>query len=160
MPRGLLILVPLAVSVAAAQPPSEGHIAFVSSRGGPYAIYLMNADGSEQRKLTTERAAEFHPAWSPDGTEIAFASDRAGNDEIYVMASDGTRTRRLTWNPVTIDDQPSWSPDGTTIAFARGVRPPGHNDICVIEPDGSGYRRLTWDKADDVEPDWQPQPRS
>jgi Tol biopolymer transport system component len=41
----------------------------------------MNADGSDQTRLTSEDAADFGPAWSPDGTRIAFSSTRNGGDE-------------------------------------------------------------------------------
>ena len=84
---------------------SGDDIAFVSSRDGDYAIYLMEADGSGQERLTDERGdtstaegVQFQtdPAWSPDGTRIAFASAREGSFDIYVMNADGTGTTRLT----------------------------------------------------------------
>jgi TolB protein len=40
-------------------------IAFVSNRGGNEEIYVMNADGSGQRRLTRNPADDIHPAWSP-----------------------------------------------------------------------------------------------
>jgi Tol biopolymer transport system component len=45
----------------------------------------MNADGSDQIRLTNNSANDYTSAWSPDGTEIAFSSDRDGDFEIYVM---------------------------------------------------------------------------
>lgn len=43
----------------------EGKIAFHSSRDGNREIYVMNADGSNQRNLTNHPDDDFHPAWSP-----------------------------------------------------------------------------------------------
>ena len=79
---------------------SSADIAFVSSRDGDYAIYVMSADGKGERRLTkkdqegvTEGESVFFqidPAWSPDATKIAYASVRAGSPDIYVMNADGT----------------------------------------------------------------------
>jgi Tol biopolymer transport system component len=66
----------------------------------------MNADGSDQTRLTNSVAWDEYPAWSPDGTNIAFASLRDGNYEIYVMNADGSNVRRLT-NQIFTDWQPT-----------------------------------------------------
>jgi Tol biopolymer transport system component len=62
-------------------------------------IYVMNADGSGQTRLTNHLAGECCPGWSPDGTKIAFTSSRdADNGEIYRMDSNGSDVVRLTSN--------------------------------------------------------------
>ena len=109
-------------------------------RGFIQELYVMNADGSEQRKLTPLSTGAF--SWSPDGRRIAFANERDGNNEIYVISVDGTGLRNLTRNPAD-DGHPKWSPDGRTIGFVsnRG----GNRDIYVMNTDGSGQRNLTSD---------------
>jgi dipeptidyl aminopeptidase/acylaminoacyl peptidase len=73
-------------------------IAFMSNRNGNLEIYVMNADGSEQKRLTNNPASGMDPSWSPDGKKIAFVSYRDGNPEIYVMNADGSEQRNLTNN--------------------------------------------------------------
>ena len=75
-------------------------------------IYVMNADGSEPVRLTTDPAMDFDPSWSSDGTQIAFRShrDATGAGEIYIMNADGSEQTNLTQNTFG-DFSPAWSPD-------------------------------------------------
>src|SRR5205809_192636 len=65
---------------------------------GPINIYVMNADGTNQTRLSNS-GLDFDSRWSPDGTKIAFASIRDNNCEIYVMNADGSNVQRLTNYP-------------------------------------------------------------
>ena len=100
----------------------------------------MNADGSNQRRLTQNPADDADPAWSPDGQRIAFYSNRDGTFDIYVMNADGSHQRRLTRH-FADDSDPAWSPDGHTMAFATNRD--GNSEIYVMNSDGSRQRRLT-----------------
>jgi len=83
-------------------------------------IYVMNSNGTGQRRLTHNPADDTAPAWSPDGTTIAFASNRAnyqGSDrtneaDLYVMPAAGGCPLRLTDSSAAIL-QPVWSPRGS-----------------------------------------------
>jgi Tol biopolymer transport system component len=103
-------------------------------------MYVINADGSEQRKLTRLSNRDGSFSWSPDGRRIAFVSDRDGNDEVYIINVDGSGLRNLTRSPAR-DGHPAWSPDGRMIGFVsnRG----GNRDIYVMNADGSRQRNLT-----------------
>ena len=129
----------------------------VSARAGDYAIYVLNADGSAQTRLTENAAGgssngvffQVEADWSPDGRRIIFASRRHGSFDIYVMNADGTGTRRLTATSDD-DDNPTWSPDGRRLAFNRA------GDIYVMSADGTGMRRVTVDMDPQTDPSWSP----
>jgi TolB protein len=59
-------------------------------------IWRMDADGSNRRRLTTSKAADFDASWAPSGDQIVFTSERDGNKEVYVMDADGSNQRNLT----------------------------------------------------------------
>lgn len=74
--------------------PDGAHILFAQSQprskgGGKTQIYVMNADGSGVRQLTTG-FANYAPAWSPDSSSIAYISTRGVVPQIYLMNADGT----------------------------------------------------------------------
>ena len=154
----VLCLTPLMVVVDA-----QAQIAFVSNRDGhfrddipdipTYEIYVMNADGGNQRRLTNNPVNDKSPSWSPDGKRIAFVSNRDGHvhvihggptDEIYVMDADGGNPQNLTNNPVD-DDSPSWSPDGKRIVYASDREEDGHfnYEIYVMDADGGNPQNLS-----------------
>lgn len=83
-------------------------------------LWLVSADGSVHRKLTSEDRSESSPRWSPDGTRIAFVSGSNEGSEIYVYWVETGQIARLT----QLDRSPggiAWSPDGLQIAFTMLV---------------------------------------
>ena len=151
--------------------PDGERIVFSSDRDGNRdgnrendEIYVMDADGNNQQRLTDNDFYDTHPSWSPDGKRIAFMSKRDGHfigeggltSEIYVMDADGKNTRRLTNNRKR-DFSPSWSPDGKWIAFTSDRKGDFVNDeIYVMDADGKNTRRLTNNRVDDTSPSWSP----
>jgi Tol biopolymer transport system component len=155
----------------------SGRIAFV--RGFAFKpgsqLWLMNADGSGQRRLTRGRGSNSSPAWSPDGRRVAYAYDagevirNAGTPQEYtaypshilVVTADGRRTSRLTkWQKYAYEQKssPEWSPDGRTVAFH--VYDDGAYWISRVGSDGSRQRNLTRSRSwEDGELAWSPDGR-
>jgi TolB protein len=76
--------------------PGGDRVAFVRHMHDHWELYVVNADGSGLRRLTTtpdkpsgEPGSSASPAWSPDGQYIAFLTDRTGAWEIWQMQADG-----------------------------------------------------------------------
>src|SRR5262249_52641314 len=129
---------------------------FVSRRDGNAELYLMDADGTNQIRLTDTPENEVSPSWSPDGTEIAFSFTDGAGDHVAVMGVDGANRRTI-----VAGVSPAWSPTGQTIAYVRvnhtgcflGVCP---RDIRTVKPDGSRDAGLITGAA---EPAWSPDGR-
>jgi TolB protein len=98
--------------------PDGSRIAFQSNRDGAYDIYTVKPDGSDLRRLTSDRAWDGSPTWSPNGSQIAFTSDRGGSNQIYFMSADGGPATKLTDEPKKAD-RPTWALD--YIAYSAEV---------------------------------------
>lgn len=110
-------------------------------------ICLINADGTGQRRLTTEDSARyFYPSFAPDGQSVLFSSNLDGNFKLYEL----TLTGQLTMLGDTVGIAPEVSPDNRLIVFTRSDGK--KDDVWVMERDGSSPRLVTtgWD------PTWSP----
>ncbi len=150
-------------STPVSQPAADGQIVFESTRDGHKEIYVMNEDGSNQRRLTFARqddpnSANEKPAWSPDGTQIVFDSYRDEGWEIYTMNADGSGTPlQLTSNAQQTTDASSfWAPNQRIVFQSNRA---GNFDIYTMNADGSGSSNLTNHVANDGYPAWSPDGR-
>ncbi|MCK4427072.1 MAG: PD40 domain-containing protein [candidate division Zixibacteria bacterium] len=141
-------------TIEVAEPSILTKIVFKSDRSGNWDIWVMNSDGSNQTQLTIDQAADFAPAFSPDGSKIVFVSERGGNGDIWVMNSDGSNPVQLTTDPAD-DDAPAFSPDGNKIVFES--KRSGNYDIWLMNLDGSDKTQLTTDSADEWFPTFSPE---
>jgi dipeptidyl aminopeptidase/acylaminoacyl peptidase len=121
-------------------------------------LWMVNADGTNNRPLRSEAKNFSSPRWSPDGTRIAYVSAAEGSPQLYVRWIDTGQTALLT-NLVQAPGAISWSPDGKSIAFTQLVaakkpplatppeKPEGAQwappvkviDSVVYRADGAGY---------------------
>jgi tricorn protease len=119
---GVLLLL-FAVPELAAQPPhryalmrkptvSKTQIAF--SYGGD--LWIVDRNGGDARRLTSDVGIEIDPVFSPDGTMIAFTGEYDGNEDVYVIPAAGGIPKRLTSHPGS-DQVVGWTRDGKRILF-------------------------------------------
>jgi len=121
-------------------------------------LWVINADGSDHRPITTGNRSDASPRWSPDGTRIAYLSDADGKQQIYVRWMDSGQTARIT-NLGEGPDAIAWSPDGRMLSFsslvlgkgphladipaapsgAKWADPPTAYDRLVYRFNGAGY---------------------
>ena len=102
-------------------------------------IYVMDADGSNRRQVTSLGAASFAPYWHPDGKRIIFASNVADpkgrNFDLYIVNADGSGSpERITYND-TFDGFPMFSHDGKRLVFAsnRNDKIAGETNIFIAD---------------------------
>jgi Tol biopolymer transport system component len=99
-------------------------------------IWVMNADGSGQRQVTSLGGANFAPFYAPDGRRILFSSNhrnpRSRNFDLYLVNEDGTGLEQVTTNP-DFDGFPQFSPDGRHLVWAsnRGQSKPGETNVFI-----------------------------
>jgi TolB protein len=144
--------------------PDGTQIAFQSDRSGGskprFDIYIMNADGSAQRPITSHAAHDRWPAWSPDGTWITFTSNRLIVKKVYLIRPDGSDLSLLSRLNVGYDDRYStWSPDGRiTFVSNRAAPSDGSTDeeIYIMGANGANLRQLTDNDAGDWLARWAP----
>lgn len=159
--------------------PDGRQIVFISDRDGHSQLYLMNADGSQQRRLTNVPDLDYLPDFSPRGDYIVFQSRperKSPAHDIYLIRTDGTARLRLT--DQTADyTAPKWSPNGKYILFGRSdfipknvqdemgkmsrdermkiiARRDNSQEIFVMNKDGSNVRNLTNNNVRDYDVHW------
>src|SRR6201991_491830 len=141
--------------------PDGNLIAFASNRdtGPPYNpynldIYVMNADGSNVRRIVDDPEYDVSPQWSPDGRKIVFVTGRNGNFDVYEMNADGTEQRNLTADHDKSDGAPVWSIDGQNIAFSRKIE--GKDQLFIMDANGGNLKRVTHNSGNNVSAGWSP----
>ncbi|HXF31127.1 MAG TPA: hypothetical protein VN522_06370 [Solirubrobacterales bacterium] len=120
--------------------PDGARIAFQLERRGSTSLWVVNADGSDPRRLTGPLLGSSEDSWSPDGRQIALTTfSRQKGDRrchLYVLSANGGRPRKIVDEEVrTIG--PAWTPDGRWITFANY-----HGQIRKVRPDGTGLQTV------------------
>lgn len=115
-------------------------VAFQSNRGKLYQVYVMDADGSNERRLSVEGVDDRHPSWNQVGTVVAVDSGTEMAREIWTIdVASGARTQVTRLGAFATF--PSWSPDGSRLSFYAYRS--GVLDLWSVGVDGSAPVRLT-----------------
>jgi Tol biopolymer transport system component len=121
-------------SSAPAWSPAGDRFAVVSTKDGRPGIFVLDATGASEQRLSPTDVAAWQPAWSRLG-RIAFAVDWPTADQgIWVVNPDGSGSSRLT----SYGELPAWSPAGDRIAFDD----PARNAVLVMRPDGTNIQQI------------------
>ncbi len=149
--------------------PDGKSIAFASDREGAEKIYVMNADGSNQRSVATGGYFSS-PSWSPDGSKILFVGPERYDgcptyqyvcSQLYTVSADGSQSKQLT-NYVSGYANPRYSPDGMKIIFERRSFHYTYDRTVIFVMDADGGNQIDFSNRElgssllDAEPDWQP----
>jgi Tol biopolymer transport system component len=97
--------------------------------GGTPSVWIMDADGGNQRQVTQGR----DPSWSPDGSQIAFDLYDGTGIQVWTVRPDGSGLRKLTTGSLH-HLYPTWSPDGRLLAFEQ--MSVTHNRVGVMDAKG------------------------
>jgi len=105
-----------------------------------FELWVMNADGSNKRQVTTLNVASFAPYFTPDGKSIIFCTNYFATDpqkrnfDLAMINVDGTGLERITFNN-SFDGFPMFSPDGKKLVFAsnRGDAKPGDTNVFIAD---------------------------
>jgi Tol biopolymer transport system component len=137
-------------------PAESARIAFGSHRDGNWEVYLTDADGQNQTRLTTRNGHTRFPLWSTDRTRIAFATQVGGAGDgwdFWVMNADGSGARRLCSGLVGKSGR-EWSPDGKRIVLTR--LDSRNMDVYIVEVASGRLSRITTTAGEDRDPAWSP----
>ncbi len=130
-------------------------IAFVSGSTGLPQVYTMEADGTNQQRMTDQGYA-VSPNWSPNGQFLTLAWTRKygpgepGSSDIYLMDIASKQWVQLTHDGGR-NDFPSWAPDGRHIVFQSSRS--GKEEIWMILADGTKLHQLTF-TGRNSQPNW------
>lgn len=133
--------------------PDRTTLVMSSNREGSFHLYLMDPDGGNIRRLTSEAGSDGDPVWTPDARRIIFTSARGGATQIFSIKVDGTDVHQLTTSGGG-NQSPAVSPDGKSISFISGRD--GNDEVYRMDLDGANQVNLTGTREREMSPRYFP----
>ena len=128
-------------------------IVFSSDRAGNQQLYVMNADGTDVKRISHGSGSYATPVWSPRGDYIAFTKILGGEFYIGVMYPDGSGERTLDVGYMV--EAPTWSPNGRVLMYFRQEKGSDHVKLYSIDLTGYNKRQIIT-PGDASDPAWSP----
>ena len=98
-------------------------------------IWTADEDGKNIKRITTNKARDAYPRFSPDGKWIAFSSDRNGNFDVFIVPSEGGTAKQLTFHSAD-DTVLGWTPDSRAVLFASSRGDDFMSKLYTVSIDG------------------------
>ena len=114
-------------------------------------LYLLPVEGGTAKRITSGRAFDVQPRFSPDGREIAFTSDRGGGNNLWRMPVEGGTPVQVTKETFRLLNNPVWTPDGQYLIGRKhftGQRSLGAGELWMYHRSGGAGLQLTKQKND------------
>lgn len=126
-------------------------IYYVSDRTGrgTKEIWVMDFDGSNQKRLTSFNSITTMPAISPDGRRLAFTTYAKGQPQIMMYSTETARFINFLNPRASMNATPSFTPDGQSVLFSSTIS--GFSQIYIAQQSGGGMKRLSNSKAIEME---------
>ncbi len=109
-------------------------------------LYTVGIAGGDATALTSGRAWDMQPTFSPDGSHIAYTSDAGGGDNIWTIKRDGSEATQVTKEKFRLLNSPAWSPDGDYIIARKHFtsrRSIGAGEIWIYHRTGGEGLQMT-----------------
>jgi len=132
---------------------ADTKIAYVSTISGTKELYMMDYDGHNVVRLTTNSSINLTPAWRPDGQALAFTSYQREYPYLFLLFPFEGRQELLQGWP-GLNTAPAWAPDGQSLAYT--LSKDGNPEIYVLRTKTGEIRRLTNHRTIDTDPTWSP----
>jgi len=137
---------------------AASRIAFVREARGNKEIYIVDSDGENLQRVTTDNSIALSPAWSPDARRIAYTTYRDGVSAIYERELRSGRDVLIT-DQDGVNITPAYSPDGRTLAFAAWMD--GNTEIAFYDRERACClrQRTQGRQSDSLSPTFSPDGR-
>ena len=148
------LLVDGATNVQAVYSPDRTRLVFSSNRGGSYDLFVVDADGKNLSRITSDPGNESEPRWTPDGSRIVYTLTPAGGLPQIRSVGTAGQDDRLVTGPPHGNQSPALSHDGRQLAFVSNRD--GNQEIYLADLPSGVPRRLTRTKERESNPRFLP----
>jgi len=132
---------------------AQTHIAFISDKSGNKELYVMDYDGFNVKRFTSDKSIAGSPDFNRQGTKIAYTSYRSGYPDVYV-SDYPSGSRQVVSRYPGLNSGASFSPNGAQIALT--LSKDGNPELYTMSAGGVGLKRLTRTRGGESSPTWSP----